>query len=382
MGMTTQPAEHETLVVRDPIQLAASIPYLLGFVPDSSIVLTFVGGRGVHLLTVRLDLPASTADSRSFAAAFDLICARALRDDAHSLSAFIYPPTDDATVDIDDVISMVIEACERGRLTLLNVHSVNQGVCHDELDRNAVGVVLADTGLSTAAEWVARGVSYQGSREELSSWVHGSDGSYPIEVRGYIDRQEPEWDCSITRNRAARRSIEDDIVGYIERFGSQSATPDFAPAALPRVATLASWVVALSDSRVREPVLWRLAESTRVGDGSGQSRRMLDVMCLLLRSTPRRDAASLASCVAAFAWQCGNGAVADIAANHGLAADPQNVLCRLVSEAVGAGVHPSVWVEMLRAMTLDELRSGPRRRRHNGSADVSIGGVQVRDCPG
>ncbi len=383
--MSTQPTEAAPLVLRNPIQLVASIPYLLGFVPESSVVLTFVDGAGAHLMTVRSDLPVDVELSRNFAYGILEVCGHAISEGASSFAAVIYPADGFGRADVRSVISDLADMLAESPLAILSVHSVRDGICRDELFPELEPTLLAESGVAAKAEWVGRGATYQESRDDLATWIRGADSVFTEQVGAFIEAQSRYWERTLTRNKSTRRAIEDDIVTYIEGLGSQlSAAPELSPQSPPSVRILASWLVALADSRVREPVLWRLAAPEhRPGRGhAAHSHRMLDTMCLMLRNAPDRDSAPLASCVGAFSWQLGNGAMAEIAANYGLAADPGNVLCRLVREAVQTAVHPKVWVEMLQGMTLNELRAGPRRQRHIRYREASIVDLRVRDCPG
>ncbi|MFA7266115.1 MAG: DUF4192 domain-containing protein [Candidatus Nanopelagicales bacterium] len=383
--MTTQPTHTPKLVLRDPVQLAVSIPYLLGFSPERSIVVTFAAESGRHVLTARCDLPSPLDPPTQFVDGLDAICEAGRADGATSVAAVIYPPADPDAIDVAQVVSDFVVAIPGLGLELLSVGSVRNGMWRDELEPEEADVRLAEAGVGTAAEWVARGVAFEESREGLSNRVYGPDTTRARAVRDFIEAQDDSWDREITRNRDARRRLEDNLLAYLhpsepvsEGGGSSARIP------VPDADVLASWAVGLADSRVREPVLWRLAEHTGgQGEWDGDvQRRMLDALCTLVRNTPEEDVAPLASCLAAFSWQLGNGAIAEIAAEHGLAADPRNVLCQLVRDAVTHGVHPLVWVEMLQAMSLEELRSGPRTRRHLrfriGTADAP----QVRDCTG
>lgn len=383
--MTTQPTQTPKLVLRDPVQLAVSIPYLLGFAPERSIVVTFAAESGRHVLTARCDLPGPMDPPSRFVDGLDAICDAGCADGAASVAAVIYPPEDSAAIDIAQVVSDFIVVVPELGLDLLSVGTVRNGMWHNELEPHEPLVKIAEAGVGTAAEWVARGVAFEGSRADLSGRVRGPDTTLAHGVRHFVESQDDSWDREITRNREARRELEDSLLEFLIPADSIGPGGRSHPRlSLPSIETLAGWAVGLADSRVREPVLWRLAELTGgQGELEGEpQRRMLDALCVLVRNTPEEDVAPLASCLAAFSWQLGNGAIAEIASEYGLVADPRNVLCQLVSDAVTRGVHPEVWVEMLQAMSLDELRSGPRRRRHLRFRLGTASAPEVRDCPG
>ena len=61
----------------------------------------------------------------------------------------------------------------------------------------------------------------------------------------------------------------------------------------------------------------------------------------LVRRAPARYAPAPASLLAFTAWQAGNGALANVAAQRALAADPEYSMAMLILEAIGAGMPPS-----------------------------------------
>lgn len=383
--MTTQPTHAPKLVLRDPIQLATSIPYLLGFSPDDSIVLTFANEAGRHILTARNDLPGSDESAGRCALGLESICGRAVLEGATAVAAVFYPAADTSAVTLARLVTGMAIAVPQMGLELLSISSVSEGMWRNELAPDETAINLADAGVATAAEWVARGVSFQDSRSRLADSIRGPQTALAVQVREVIVSAPDSWDRDITRNRQLRRRIEDELVEYLEEFSSSSHEASIRnPVPLPRATELARWAVGLADNRVREPVLWRLAEASGGFSDLDDQRygRVLDAMTVLLRNVPEEDTAPLASCVAALGWQMGNGAIANVAAVYGLEVDPRNVLCKLVNDAVRQGVHPRVWLEMLQAMTLNDLRSGPRRRRHLRYRIDPVTQSKVRDCPG
>lgn len=364
--MSTQPIEPVDLILRGQTQVAASVPYLLGFQPTDSIVAVFASTQGRHVLTARLDLPDPLIQPAALFDALMSVCARADQQGARHACFILYPPESSASPDVPVVVSTLQAAVGESTLSLEGISTVHRGLVRDELDPARQASVLRDAGLATRAQWMARGASYEASRVTLEARIGGPATPLAQHVESFIASQTAGWSRSVVRNARVRRLLEDEILDYL-LLSSDRVTlgQGAADSELPCAATLAGWAVGLSDSRVREPVLWRLAQgcSGAVSREFENEHSLLMAMCALVRNVPGKYAAPMASCVAAYSWQLGNGAMARIAADHGLAADPDNVLCRLVAEAVKSGVHPDVWLEMLASMSLRELRSGPRVRR-------------------
>lgn len=369
--MSIQPFEPADLILRGPTQVAASIPYLLGFQPSESLVVVFATSHGRHILTARVDVPRSVSDIATLVDSVALMCWRAHENDAAFVSFIFYLSEPEGEECLVPAVQAVQGAVEQSGLRLDSISSVRHGIWRDELDDDVPAVLLEEVGLDAAAQWVAHGVTYEQSREALAARVCGSDTELARHVRELVASRGDSWKSQLVKTQAARRLVEDQIFDYLMTDMAQ-ASPDRGRVSqeLPKADDLATWAVALADNRVREPVLWRLAAGFGTSDTSAAHihKEALPRLCALVRNVPNELVAPIASCAAAFAWQLGDGAMASIAADHGLSANPRNVLCGLVMSAVVGGVHPRVWIEMLGSMTLKQLRSGPcRNKPHNSS---------------
>ena len=68
--------------------------------------------------------------------------------------------------------------------------------------------------------------------------------------------------------------------------------------------------------------------------------------------------APLATALAGCAWLDGNGALACVALERALDADPSYSLARLLDRAISHSVPPSVWTESLEAVSYEECLTG------------------------
>jgi hypothetical protein len=117
------------------------------------------------------------------------------------------------------------------------------------------------------------------------------------------------------------RAVSETIETY--RCGGSVTAPD-------RIAWLA---VSLDDLRVRDDAWARMAPE----HAGAHQRLWTDV----LRRSPARYVPPLASLLAFTAWQSGNGALANVAVERALAADPEYSMALLLQEAVTAGIPPA-----------------------------------------
>jgi hypothetical protein len=96
---------------------------------------------------------------------------------------------------------------------------------------------------------------------------------------------------------------------------------------------LARLAVSLSDVRIRDDAWARMVPD--------QVQPHLRLWTDLVRRVPARYVPAPASLLAFTAWQAGNGALANVAAQRALAADPGYSMALLLLEAIGAGIPPS-----------------------------------------
>jgi len=368
--MTTQPAHSELPAITSPADVAASVPYLLGFQPANSIVMVFRNNHKSQLaLTVRLDFPSPGRECTDEAAILSQInhCARtAIAAGADEVDVVGFPGRD--TGARRALLARVCEVVSDWGVQLMSWGVVIDGQWTDFSDPDSRPVALDTAGVRAQVNWVGQGVSYVASREDLHASVVGDATALSLEVLGRIEPAFADRGLPPRTNSAARRRVEDSIVEFL------SAAPEVGSLAVgeePGSETLARWYLSLFDRRVREPILWRLATMDQLGD---QPKAVVDWrgsalerLTWLVRNCPAQIGAPVSSVLAAFAWQCGSGALAMIAAENAVACDSRNILGSLVLQATRAGAQPGLWRATLASMTLGELRSS-RRTSPSGSA--------------
>ncbi len=110
---------------------------------------------------------------------------------------------------------------------------------------------------------------------------------------------------------------------------------------------------ALCDVRVRDTVIWEMLTYPEA-----DWTRAADVLTHIVRSCPQPFLSPLATCLAIFRWQLGDGVRAMIAIEHALAADPHYALAQLIGGCITHGVHPAEWRGDLHCLKRQDL-SGP-----------------------
>ena len=125
-----------------------------------------------------------------------------------------------------------------------------------------------------------------------------------------------------------------------------------------------AWLgVTLTDLRVRDDAWARMDPDF----GPAHQRLWTDLVRLL----PDRYVPAPAALLAFTAWQAGNGALASIALERALGADPEYSMALLIAEALHAGLPPSA--AKLPMTPKQVAASYARRNRASGSAKRAAG---------
>lgn len=124
---------------------------------------------------------------------------------------------------------------------------------------------------------------------------------------------------------------------------------------------LAQWLVGVEDRRIREPMLKRIhAQSVRYTDGERIYffDQVAARLVQLISQTPPEQSAAMTSILALIAWQNSDRPLVRAAVQFGRRQDPMNALLRLVEGAAVSGLPSSAWTEIMSNYSLTELRAG------------------------
>lgn len=361
------PDEPPIVQIHSPSGLWGCLPYLVGFDPDDSLMLVFMGPRPRRVvLTLRLDLDIQDEPNASLIMR-NMLTSTVQRAQAHgvdirlvhivvsSKSASQLPAAGVVLTSMLTLDSCGIEigeafACDGQMLW-----------CYDEWDDDGdIGeghpLELDEVDAARFA-LVTRGYGFAPSRSdlELALEPHPEGPFSDAEWQQAMSRKEKALQGSAHAQRTWRRGEEDHLVSALS--GAQ-VDVERARCLAPR------WAAALADARIREPVMFRLL----TGPPSEQHRHTVATARQWLSAAavvcPDTALAPIAATLAAVSWQQGDGAFARIAAERALRADPQNSLGSLIASAAVSGLPPSTWLNVLRAFGLEGLRRGEVQPRH------------------
>jgi hypothetical protein len=367
------------LRVGSPDSMLAVIPGLLGFHPTRSLVVVGAGPpRGRIQVAFRYDLP-EPPDPDAAAKIAAHAAAVLVR---HQLTVAVvvgYGPGPMVT----PVADALVGELRRADITLHDMLRVENGrywsySCQDPRCCPAEGVPF-DPGAHPATETMAAaGNKALRDRAALAATIAPVGGLAAESMRQATRRAERHATDLIRaamgpgrQGGAVQPLIEEGlraVAGAIDvyRDGGRISSDD-------QMAWLA---VSVADLRVRDDA-WARMDPGHVG---AHLRLWTDVT----RRAPARYVPAAASLLAFVAWQAGNGALANIAAERALAADPEYSMALLLLDAVGAGLPPSA---ARLPMTPEEVAASyasqgapkaKRARRGQGQARGSRRGPGVR----
>lgn len=316
--MTTTP----TVRIDDAGELIASVPALLGFTPERSLVAITLRERRVGLVT-RADLPPSSNDYPQLARQMAQAAAHA---HAEAVIAVVVDGADTHT----DLAVDLAQALAAHDIPLRAAYQVSEiaasATWRSLLEPTITGALPDPTCTEIATTLVAAGHVTHASRDDMAA-VLSPDGDKATERRAAaIDKllREPprQTDASAAVVNAALNAALDGTLPQGDRH----------------VAELA---VALSDPQVRDACL-----ATAYPTGSKLARAAARLWQALTRAVPAPERAAPATLAAYAAYSDGNGALAGVALDAALAADPDYLLARLLLRALQASAPP----ELLRTL--------------------------------
>jgi hypothetical protein len=327
--MTAIPVTHPDpprVTLRSPTDLIALTPYLLGFHPSHSLVVVALQD-GQVAFAARADLPGHRGPVR---AAARQIVQTVARQTVDAVALLGYGPAATA----DPLLRAVRAAAGRRGLAIAEVVRVDAGrwwsyLCEDPQCCPPEGTPV-DPATSEVAAWCAySGLTAVASRQDLAQRIA------PI--------GEPDRSAMTRATDRADRALQD-LLAAVPEAGGEAA------------AVLAAGTVAVQ------------AAIERYGGGGTLDDDALAWLTVLLSSLPVRDLAwqaitteqphltlwtdvtrradpalvpAPASLLAFTAWRAGDGALAGLALDRALAADPSYSLAQLLRDALRQGLPPS-----------------------------------------
>jgi hypothetical protein len=354
----------QTIRISEPVDLAAVIPYQLGFHPERSLVL--VGLRGQSLgLTARVDLIASAEDA--------VVAAPVLVDHlvADGCSGVILACYESRAGEATVLAEAVADALPTRGLVLVEHLVVRSGRvyfpgctgdCHP---KGGEPLPPADRA-PAVAELVALGRGALPGRSDVQALVFPDDVAARDRVAAAVARLGRARSPRTGRAKALR-----DWASLLTVDGDPRAQWEPSAAAAARMAVslrdvrlrdlVAAWIcpgtlpLAALDERLvaQARALFPtyagldddlgLAGSVDLDDlvVSHRQARLTDRLCVLARRVPDAQAPAVLTVLASYAWWQGEGTLARLALDRALDLDPGYRLALLLEQMLDLAVRPS-----------------------------------------
>ncbi|WP_116950494.1 DUF4192 domain-containing protein [Jiangella endophytica] len=364
-----------TATAGDPGELLAAVPHLMGFHPQSSIVVVHVDleQRRTGAL-MRLDLPAAD-DYESYGAQLASLIERGQPDgiilvcygDSGAPPGGGVPLGDRSAAPTHRelphraLIEYVLGELAGGPVAVLGTAYVDGGLwwtydCDHPGCRPAGGVPLPDPSVGAAADVAARaalaGRRTLASRRELERAVRGPTGAAEKAMVAVIERVDREL---------AAEALADGVEAVRDRTLAlaRSQLTLFAEGRSdPSDDEVARLSLGAADLLVRDQFL-----ALHGADPAA----WLGLLTTLARRTPDARAAAICSVVAWVAYQQGDGALANVALDRVLSIDPRHTMAQLLCHCIEGQVSPS----HIKAMTRDAVGAAQRARKEVSGAGAA-----------
>jgi hypothetical protein len=322
-----------SLTLRSPADVLAAVPYLLGFHPTNSVVLLAQRGKRV-IFQARTDAP----EPDEIASLARYLAAIAARQSPTAVIIIGYGPAGPIAAALD-ALRIAVEALGLPVLESLRVHEGRYWslTCSEPRCCPFEGVPFDPAATPVAAAATFEGMVALPDRDAFAEAIAPQPGpGIEPELAAARERlaQLPSRG-SRQRRTAARAAVRE----AFERYAGSGRLDD------DEVAWL---VVLLADVRARDDA-WRRMLADQPRDEHESLWR--DVT----RRVPAAYVPAPATLLALTAWRAGKGALASVAAERALAADPRYTLAQLVLQALSAAIPPSAMEPLPRAR--------PARRR-------------------
>lgn len=318
--------DRPAITIRSPADLIACLPYVLGFHPHDSMVLAAFR-QGQVMFAARSDLPGP--DTPGGAELARELVAVAARQRPDSLTAVGYGEA----AAVDDQLQRVRSEAERHQLPLDDMLRVHDGRwwsyrCQQPNCCPPEGTPFDPAAREVTAQLTLAGLSAAPSRDQLAERVAPVTGPARQAIEHateHAERELAEW-------------LEGLPVGQrteaIAERGDRAVT-----AALAR----ATRGERLDDQELAQLSLLLMA--TTVRDAAWRAITSPEPHIWLWTDVTKRAATELVAAPASLlgfaAWRSGNGALARLALERALAADPTYSMAQLLLTALHQGVPPA-----------------------------------------
>ncbi len=340
--------------------ILAVVPHLLGFHPNDSLVMLGIGGPHARIrLAFRYDLPDPPDDD--LAADIAAHAATVLARQHLTMAIAVGYGSGEA---VTPVVGVVAPALQEAGISVQDVLRVEAGrywsyLCGDPDCCPPDGVPFDSAGHPASAVLAAAGLTVRADRRELAATIAPvAEAARPMREAVGRARQRAGTlvdlaaaaagdDPFLPLADAGRRSVKQAITRY-RRGGALTDDDEIA------------WLgVTLADLRVRDDAWARMDPQFH----EVHQRLWID----LVRRLPADCVAPPAALLAFTAWQAGDGALASVAIERALEADPDYSMALLIADALHAGLPPSA---ARLPMTPKQVAASYARRRTSPGTGV------------
>lgn len=327
------------ITITSPEAAVAATPYLLGFVPQDSMVLLFSNDLGRNM-ALRVDLP-----PQPDLAWINSILVGISETPASKVILLAYadtvPPSFGTQIVrwLADLLEPVMEVMSvmvigDGRIRSLRAdpdEDQEEGFDVESLRHHPV-----------VAQCVAEGMACVAARSDLAEQVQPVHDAMSKQVA-----QATRTASTVHDYERHRDALEDHVVALLH--GDDDLTAD-------DIVRLAE---ACADCYVRDPLIAVLLQAHT--DSQAPLHCVRTRLGYALARLPDSHAGPVAATLALLAWADGDGATALIAADRAAELDPTNTLAPLVAQALQYGLPPTTWASLTEDIPIEVLRGQVRR---------------------
>lgn len=340
------------VVIASPDTFLAAVPHLLGFTPENSIVIAGIGeataGHDEITLVQRFDTPAASLESSSLGKIAHDAAVPIARTGAHQVIIAVISDTaygSPAELPQRELVDRLVESFDdagistRDSLYTDGTSRWSYG-CFDSSCCPPTGRAIPESVRThVAAEFAAAGVAVMDSRESLVAELAPVDAEHRRAVAAHLD--------AIEHPGTGLEQWRDQEIRHVSEVLTATSVP--TPEDCARV------IASLDDIRVRDTVLWDLAQ------GRHDAHQVTANLVEVIRTAPDARVAPSATVLSIQQWTAGDGARANVALDRALADDPDYSLGSLVGQSLRSGLPPVTWRDLMRTLPRDTCRHGDGR---------------------
>lgn len=312
-----------------PANLLATVPHLLGFNPENSLVVVALKGENDRVVvTMTLDLPQANEFDQAF---INNLKETIKRSGADGLVAVFFVENNPQTY--QEVASILMDKVST-QFHIRDILWVYQNkwasfLCVDQDCCPKAGRDLdVDNQVKSATSLRVIGKPAVGTRRELDEFLKVTQVNNDlVPLISKFAKQRAKAEHNKNHSKWAKTQFS---------FLSQKkAFNDFDEK------TWARLLLGLTDIPIRDALLAHHIELSQVSEDPNQYLiSIAQKWAQVARVSPADFRTSICTCIAAFLWQAGEGILARGAVDFALAQDPQFHLAKLLNNALNSGMPP------------------------------------------